>query len=72
MTYVNELIRLRIACNNDVKKLENIKHKLLNANWSPIFNEICLKESILPNYTTIFFYKIILYELNHSLHRFTS
>ena len=53
MTYINELIRLPITCKNDVKKLENIKHKLLNANWSQIFNEICLKESILPNYTRI-------------------
>ena len=51
MTYVNELNSLPIACKSDVKKLENIKHKLLKASWSKIFNEICLKESILPNYT---------------------
>ena len=53
MTYIDELIRLPIQNKNDVKKLENIKHKILNANWSKIFNEICLKESLLPNYTRI-------------------
>ena len=42
MTYVNELIRLPAENKDDIKKLENINHKLLNEKWFNIFNEIGL------------------------------
>ena len=39
---------------NDVKyklrKLEGIRQKIINAEWSHTFNEVCLKENIMPNY----------------------
>ena len=44
MTYVEELLKLPVESKNEIKKLENIKQKLLNAKWSKIFNEICIKE----------------------------
>ena len=44
MTYLDELLSLPVENKNEIKKLENIKNKLLNAKWSRIFNEICLKE----------------------------
>ena len=40
MTYVEELLRLPIENKDEVKELENIKQKILNAKWSNIFNEI--------------------------------
>ena len=43
MTYVDELLRLPVESKNEIKKLENIKQKILNAKWSKIFNEICIK-----------------------------
>ena len=45
MTYVEELLKLPVESKNEIKKLENIKQKLLNAKWSKIFNEICIKDS---------------------------
>lgn len=35
------------------RKLENIEKKLISTNWSITFNKVCLKENILPTYTTI-------------------
>ena len=32
---------------------ENISKKLININWSVTFNNICLNEGILPNFTRI-------------------
>ena len=53
MTYINELLKLPVFWRNIIRKLENLKFKLLKAKWSSIFNEICLKEKLLPNYTRI-------------------
>ena len=43
---MDELLKLPVENKNEIKKLENIKQQILNAKWSKIFNEICIKESI--------------------------
>ena len=47
MTYLDELLSLPVENKNEIKKLENIKNKLLNAKWSRIFNEMRLKEELI-------------------------
>ena len=39
--------------------------KLLKAKWSIYFNNVCLTENLLPNYTTIYF--ITLDKFNRSI-----
>ena len=39
---MDELLKLPVENKNEIKKLENIKQKILNAKWSKIFNEICI------------------------------
>ena len=51
MTYSSELFKLPQLWRNTIKKLEGIKVKFIEAKWSLIFNDICLKENLLPNYT---------------------
>ena len=51
MTYSNELFKLPQTWRSTIKKLESTKTKLIKAKWSSIFNDICLKENLLPNYT---------------------
>ena len=55
MTYSNELFKLPQTWRNIIKKLESTKTKLVKAKWSSIFNDICLKEKLLPNYTRIIY-----------------
>ena len=40
---MEELLRLPVESKNEIKNLENIKQKLLNAKWFKIFNEMCIK-----------------------------
>ena len=42
---------------NIYRKIEKNENKLLKNKWSLIFNETCLNEEILPNYTIIYKYK---------------
>ena len=64
LSYFNIMVFMKMFFNaalvgvglKTAKKLENIKQKILNAKWSKIFNEICIKESLLPNYTSIYFF----------------
>ena len=41
----------------DLKKcfrdLENVRKKIINANWSIVFNKTCIKNNIWPNFTNI-------------------
>ena len=53
MTNVEELRKLPVQWRKIIKKLENTKLKLAKANWSTQFNYVCLKENLMPNYTTI-------------------
>ena len=51
MTYIDELNKLPDSIKSQIRKLQNIKTKIINCKWSQIFNSICLKENLLPNYT---------------------
>ena len=39
-----------------LRKIENIEKKLANARVAILFNETCLNENILPNFTNIYIY----------------
>ena len=41
------------------RELENVKNKIINANWSIVFNETCIKENIWPKYTNKYMNDII-------------
>ena len=51
MTYVDELNKLPNFWKTVIRKLENIRIKLVKAKWSACFNNVCLKENLLPCYT---------------------
>ena len=53
MTYVDELNKLPNFWKTVIRKLENIRIKLVKAKWSACFNNVCLKENLLPCYTRI-------------------
>ena len=53
MTYIDELLKLPNYWKKIIKKLESTKLKLLKAKWSTYFNNVCLTENLLPNYTRI-------------------
>ena len=49
--YVETLRRLPVPVINILRKLENIKRKIIKCNWSKVFNDTCLNENFLPHYT---------------------
>ena len=53
MTYAHELSKHPTGIKVQIRKLETIKYKLLRCKWSTIFNKICLKENLMPDYTKI-------------------
>ena len=53
MDYMELLHSLPSEFKSKIRKLENLKTKLINNSWSKIFNEVCLKEKLMPNYTNI-------------------
>ena len=50
MNYLEHLHSLDNELKNKFRKLESIHLKIINTKWSHTFNEVCLKENILPNY----------------------
>ena len=42
-----------------MRKYEALRKKLINNEWSTKFNEICLQEDVLPNFTRVYTYTII-------------
>ena len=44
-----------------VRKIENISKKLINANFAVIFNDICIRENLLPTFTNIYIYIYTVY-----------
>ena len=53
MTYSYELSKHTSFIKEQIRKLETIKYKILKCKWSQIFNQVCLNEKMLPNYTRI-------------------
>ena len=56
MTYVDLLNHLSQKQKRLFRDFEREKKKLFKAKWSKTFNEVCLKENMLPNYTNIYIY----------------
>ena len=50
MDYLDLLHSLDNEIKNKLRKLESIRLKIINAEWSHTFNEVCLKENLMPNY----------------------
>ena len=44
MSFILELNKLPLNIRPEIRKLENIKGKIIKNKWSQIFNEICIKE----------------------------
>ena len=54
MEYMELLNSLPSELKSKMRKLENLKTKLINNSWSTVFNEVCLHEKLMPNYTKYF------------------
>lgn len=53
MAYTTRINILPTDLRSLFRKLERVENKIINAEWSLFFNETCIKENILPNYTKI-------------------
>ena len=53
MIYTELLFNLPNDLLSQVRKLENVKNKISRAEWSQHFNNVCLQENLMPNYTRI-------------------
>ena len=51
MEYGNLLSLVPESMKNIYRKYENVIKKVINANWSKVFNHTCLKEYLWPTYT---------------------
>ena len=51
MSYLQALFDLPSNVIEIFRKLESIKNKILKNKWSLVFNNTCIKENLLPNYT---------------------
>ena len=56
MEYMELLNSLPSELKSKMRKLENLKTKLINNSWSTVFNEVCLHEKLMPNYTNFLMY----------------
>ena len=54
MVYINLLNQLQQNEKDLFRKLEGSNNKLIKLKWSKTFNEVCLKEDILPNCTRLY------------------
>ena len=53
MDFGRPLFQLPQEHRKSVRKIENISKKLINANFAVIFNDICIRENLLPTFTNI-------------------
>ena len=51
MSYSNLLLSLPRNLLELFRQLENTRKKICRTEWSTIFNQVCLKEKLLPSYT---------------------
>ena len=54
MDYGRLLHQLPEELRNLMRKYEALRKKLTNNEWSTKFNEICIQEDVLPNFTRIY------------------
>ena len=53
MSYADTLYRLPEELIKLFRRFEQVKKKVINANWSIVFNETCIKENLWPNFTNL-------------------
>ena len=53
MAYIRNLFALPANTRTLFRKLENLAKKQIKNKWSIAFNDACIKENLLPNYTRI-------------------
>ena len=53
MNYGSLLNTLPVDFKNILREKESVNKKIINAEWSLVFNKTCIKENIWPNYTKI-------------------
>ena len=53
MAYSTRINVLPNDLRNLFRRLERVKEKVVNAEWSLFFNKTCLKEHLWPNYTSL-------------------
>ena len=53
MNYLDELFKLPNYIRTKLRKLENVKTKIIKSKLGLVLNDTCLEENILPNYTRI-------------------
>ena len=58
MSYTNHLFNLPTSLLRLFRQLENTRKKICKAEWSTIFNNVCLQENLLPSYTRMSIYII--------------
>ena len=54
MEYGKLLNLLPDSLKSKYRKYENLIKKYINAEWSKLFNNVCLKENLWPSYTNIY------------------
>ena len=59
MNYMDLLNSIPTDLKSKFRKFENLRTKLINNEWSNIFNEVCLNEQLMPNYTNLSIYVYI-------------
>ena len=55
-TFGQLLFELTFEQRNCVRSYENEAKKLINAKHAVVFNEVCIKENLLPKYSNIYIY----------------
>ena len=53
MSYADALYRLPEELIKLFRRFEQVKKKVINAKWSIVFNETCIKENLWPNFTNL-------------------
>ena len=67
MSYVDKLRILPYNVRNILRRLEGTQRKIVKCKWSLVFNNTCLSENILPNYTNIRYHDPALAETHNAL-----
>ena len=55
MNYMELLHLIPTELKTKFRKCENLKIKLINNLWSTTFNEMCIKENLMPKYTRVYY-----------------
>ena len=72
MSYTQQLFNLPNNLLSLVRNLETTRKKICKAEWSTIFNNVCLQENLLPSYTHPCYVKVNLNSKNYTAKSFRS